>query len=171
MVPLVDAMDDEVVLWNMRRHGAPLSMCGAPGPTLSLEETLAHGLLESRKSATVAQTWPVVFAKHRREVGLLKLESLACSLGQGQVLGFFLTVLERLLPDASLGPVAQRLKLSKPSAMSYLFGTDEGGPLYRRLTRMRTPAVAKEWGFWMNMDLDDFRSCLLKFLPRHETVL
>jgi len=54
--------------------------------------------------------------------------------------------------------------------MCYFFETADDRP-YQKLTRMRTPTLAKEWGFWMNTGLEDFAACLHKFLPRHETVL
>ena len=157
-------MKGQTVLVNLKRFGAPLCPSGRLEYALSLEETLAHALRLSRGSPTVAQTWPVVFAKHLAEVDLAKLESMACRLGEAPALGFFLDVLQRLLPGVSFGAFMERLKAHVPEGMRYFFRLGQGD-LYKALTRSRTPEVASTWGFWMNTDLADFAACLRKFLP------
>lgn len=164
-------MEDGELLWSLKRHGAPLCLNGLPEEgQLDLEETLARSLLLARRSPTVAHVWPVVFAKHRAKLNLPALESMACRLDEGQTLGFFLSLMRALLSDMSLMETENRLQSHKPEGMRYFFELGQGSA-YLDLTRMRTPAVAAQWGFWMNTDVEDFASCLHKFVPDHEAVL
>jgi hypothetical protein len=162
-------LDRNVVLWNLKRYGSPLAWYGHPTQKLSLEETLAHGLALSRTEPSVAEAWPVVFVKHRSEVDLDALAAMASQLGQTQTLGFFMGLLGELLQDSSLEALEEKLGRGQSWKMRYFFDLGQG-PLYLELTRMKTPEVAKRWGFWMNTTLEDFRSALRKFAPTHATV-
>lgn len=150
------------VFWNLRRYGAPLSNKGTPGRRLSVEKTLAEGVKLSRYYPSVAQVWPVVFSKNRKQVRVSALERLSEKLGQTKALGFLLSVTRKLLGDRALLKSEKRLRRKSSSASEYFFL----GPcddLYRALTKARTPEEARAWAFMMNTQYEDFESCFRKF--------
>ena len=116
-----DPLDENSLYGNLKRWGAPLHRTGAPGKPLSLEETLAYGLLLARRDPDVAQVWPVVVAKHRAELDLNELEFLARRLGQKRVLGFLLSLTGVLLKDAALKSWAKRLRDQRVSRTEDFF--------------------------------------------------
>ncbi|HZL73692.1 MAG TPA: helix-turn-helix domain-containing protein [Planctomycetota bacterium] len=154
--------DEDAVYWNLRRWGAPLARTGKAAQTLSLEETLAHGLGVARRRPEVARVWPVVMAKNRNVVDLRELELLGRRLGQKRALGFLLSLTGGLLRDRSLADLAERLRDARTRKKVDFFLLPRG-PRAQALRDRKTPAVAGRWLFRMNMPVRSFRSLLRKF--------
>lgn len=167
--PRMSVPDDNVLFWNLRRHGAPLSKRGSPGLELSLEETLSFGLALSRRYPSVAQVWPVVFGRNQSAVDLDVLTSLARELEYGHVLGFFLSVVGRLLDNSDLEAYLDDLRKERGPELEDFFLMGQGR-LYRELSEKNTPQLAREWGFRMNTSVEDFKSCFDKFMRLDESL-
>lgn len=163
------APGEGMLFWNLRRWGAPLTREGKPGRKLSLEETLAYGLSLARRHPELARVWPVVFAKNREALDLGVLVRLSRRLGQKRALGFFLSLTRRLLNDARLAKTERDLqdhRFRKTEDFFFL----ERGRRARELAEKRTPPVARDWHFRMNMPLESFRGPFEKFVATDEAV-
>ena len=152
---------DEELAWNLRRWGAPLVETGTPGLDLSLEETLAHAVGLSRRRPEVARVWPVVLARNRSGVDLGDLAAAGRRLGQKRALGFLLSLSATLLRDKTLAAFAGHLRDRRSSVVRDFFLT-EHGVRARRLAQKRSPALARQWLFWMNMPMESFESFFRK---------
>lgn len=159
---------DEALFYNLRQHGAPLVRLGVSGDTLSLEETLGYALALSRRRADVARVWPVVLAKNRSKVNLVRLESLARYLGQERALGFFLSVVRTFFNDQDLMRAERRLRDGKAHRVERFFLLPRNN-LVVALEEKRTPSLAKQWFFSMNATLEWFEACLRRSVG-HATV-
>lgn len=157
--------DEEAFFWNLKRWSAPLSRTGTPGKRLTLEETLAQALALARRDADVARVWPVLLAKNRSEVDIEELEFLARRLGEKKALGFFLSLTGRLLKDPSLARHADRLHDGRVRRMEDFFRARRGKRA-RALAGERTPDLAREWCFRMNMSLESFEQLFRKFVRK-----
>ncbi|MBI4565711.1 MAG: winged helix-turn-helix transcriptional regulator [Planctomycetes bacterium] len=154
--------DEEDVFWNLRRWGAPLVRTGAPSRTLSIEETLAHGLVLARRYPDVARVWPLVLARNRSKVDFGELEVLARRLGQRRTLGFLLSVTGTILRDRLLLRRAAALRDSR-ARRTVDFFLQRRGKRAQALADRNTPAEARRWRFRMNMPLESFRTHLRRF--------
>jgi DNA-binding transcriptional ArsR family regulator len=160
---------DGTLFWNLKRWGAPLAHAGAKGEALSLEETLAYALVLARRHPEVARVWPVVFAKHRPDVDLRRLAQASGRLGQKRALGFFLALTRRLLKDESLAPGERALRDRRFRKTQDFFLTEDS-ERGRRLADLRTPALARDWRFRMNMPLESFQAPFEKFVLNREAL-
>jgi len=156
--------NEETVFGNLKHWGAPLVRRATMAEELSLEETLAYSLELARRHPEVARVWPVVLAKHRREVDLPELESLAYRLGQKKALGFFLSLCGSLMGEPELMARARQLRDARFRKVEDFFLL-ELGDRARVLAEQNTPKLAKEWFFRMNMPMESFRTFFEKFMP------
>jgi len=153
----------ETVYASLKSWGAGLAKGRAAKNPLTLEETLAYGVLLSRRDPDVAQTWPVVLAKHRADVDLERLETLVRRLGQKRALGFLLTLTGVLLEDSTLSAFADRLRDSRVRRTQDFFMLPRGKRM-GALAQTNTPNLAKMWFFQMNTSLGSFRHHFNKFV-------
>jgi hypothetical protein len=156
--------NDEVLYWNLKHRGAPLLRPGSRGKKLAVEQTLAQALTLSRKNPDVAQVWPVVLAKNLHALDLGELKTLARQLGQKKALGFMLSLSGMLLHDSRLTKFARGLQDKRVQATQDYFLLRRGKRA-RKLADEKTPPLAREWHFRMNMTLDQFKSHFNKFVP------
>jgi hypothetical protein len=154
---------EDTLLWNLKRWGAPLADEGRSPKKLSLEETLGSGLVLARRRPNVARVWPIVFAKNRDELNLDVLAQVARRFHQKRALGFFLSLMQKLLKDARLAKAERQLR-EKRSLKTVDFFVIRRGRRARALAAKRTPALARKWGFRMNMPLDSFVAIFRKFM-------
>jgi|SRR5579862_323506 len=161
----VGVPSDNAVYWNLRRMVAPLSTAGSKGEVLSLEDTLGYALPLARKYPDVAKVWPVVFAKHRSQVDLEALARVAGRLGQKRSLGFFLDLTRTLLGDSERARQGKLLRDRRfKKTQDFFVGTSTERA--QELAELRTPKVAKNWHFRMNMPLESFQATFDKFGAR-----
>jgi transcriptional regulator with XRE-family HTH domain len=124
------------------------------------ETVLADALKLSRESATVARTLPLVFWETREYLDLGLLRKEGARRGQARTLGFFLDLTSRLSSDLSFERAAKKLQvrtLSRPVQFFQPTTLRE-----RKLAELRTPEVARKWGFRMNMEMESFESMFAK---------
>jgi hypothetical protein len=142
-----------------------------------LEEVLAEGLALSHQDATVARVLPLVFWRHRGRLDEDALVDAATRRNERQALGFFLELTGHLGGDSRWESLAERLRDHRLSRARPFFARAVGR-MSLALARRRTPALARRWGFLMNMDLESFASAFTKhgeaevMVPeRHDLVL
>lgn len=147
---------EEKVFRNFHKYGSPLSRPGNPGLDLSLEETLAEGLVMARRFPFVAQVWPVLYARNSEHVNWDELEALARGSGHGDVLGFYAALLGALTGDPWFHEAEDRLADTRPSEPENFFLVPYES-MMQELAYRRTPEQARRWNFVMATTLDAFR--------------
>jgi transcriptional regulator with XRE-family HTH domain len=152
---------DEVHAW-LSFYGAPLYGATAVEPQAvpRLETVLAEALKLSHEDATVARALPVAFWKNRRRLALELLRDEAERWNQRQTLGFFLDLTAQLSGENAFKKEAARLHAKARRATVQFFRPTTKRE--RQLAEMKTPEVARRWGFRMNVGLDSFTSMFEK---------
>lgn len=150
----------EVRSW-MRAAGAPLGAPAVRGSMPPLEEALAAALSLAHRDATVARVLPLVLWVQRDRLDLDELARAATRRNERSALGCFLELAGRLGGDAHLVAVANRLR-DRRRRRPQLFFARAQGRLATAAARRHTPAVARKWGYLMNMGLDSFESAFAK---------
>jgi hypothetical protein len=161
VLPQPAADTDELRTW-LSAAGAPLLVARpAKGPGPSLEEVLAEGVALAHRDAGVARVLPLVLWRHRDTLDYDELVRQATLRNEDQALGFFLELTGKLGNERKLLARARSLRDGRRTRTRPFFAR----PLGRRelaLARARTPALARRWGFVMNMDLESFASTFAK---------
>jgi transcriptional regulator with XRE-family HTH domain len=124
------------------------------------EIVLADALKLSRESATVARALPLALWKTRQRLDLDRLIKEGEHRGQARTLGFFLDLTSQLSSDLTFEGAAKKLRvraLLRPTQFFQPTTLRE-----RKLAELRTPNVARKWGFRMNMGMDSFESMFEK---------
>ena len=126
------------------------------------ERVLAEALPLARRDATVARALPMGFYRARKRLDFRLLRRLARERGQGRALGFFLELTAELSGDAGLAREARPLAVDarRRKRASQFFKLRSA--MERRLAALKTPPVARRWGFRMNMSADSFASMFRK---------
>lgn len=150
------------ILANLASLGAPVRTETTPSADLAPEEAIAQGLRLTHHHPTLARAFPVLLARNRNRLNMELLRQRATALHEKQALGFFLELTGTLANDAQLRGFAQKLKDRRIKKVRDFFETQHG-KYSRYLTNQRTPQVAKNWHFRMDMDLDNFRQFYAKF--------
>jgi transcriptional regulator with XRE-family HTH domain len=152
---------DEVHAW-LSFYGAPLygsttvDRRDVPG----VEVALAEALKFSREDATLARAIPVALEKNRGQVALKLLRVEADRWRELRTLGFFLDLTAELAGDDAFKKEAARIHAEVPLRTAQFFRPTTKRE--RQLAELKTPAVARRWGFRMNMGLDSFASMFEK---------
>lgn len=157
--PSRGGFDEEATRAELLTLGAPLF--GAPAPVEDVDDTLARSVELARHSGTVASVLPVCFFKQR---GVFSPEKLVERVPRHnrRSLGFFLDLTSVLSGDFCFHKWSQRLRDHRNVGTEYFFPEDDRSYLSREVTAMNTPALAREWGLWMNMPLDAFQGMFRK---------
>ena len=155
----LDVPAERIQAW-LAHLGAPLygstavEASDVPPP----ERVLAEALPLARQDATVARALPVALYRTRKHLDFILLRRLARERGQGRTLGFFLDLTAELSGDRSLAREARPLlsEARRRVRVSQFFKLRSATE--RRLAELKTPAVARRWGFRMNLSADSFAS-------------
>lgn len=147
---------------NLASLGAPVRAETTPATDLVPEEAVAQGLRLTHCYPTLARAYPVLLARNRKRLNLERLKQLAAELNEKQTLGFFLELTGALSNDRQLRSFAQTLKDRRVKKVRDFFDGPHG-KYSRYLAEQRTPPVARDWHFRMNMDMDNFRHFYSKF--------
>jgi hypothetical protein len=147
----------------LRTLGAPL-----PAEPISLaespvEEVLVRGVALAHCDPAVARALPLSFWKSRERIDPQRLLDAARRLGERQGVGFFLELTAQLSGDRRLTAWSRSFGDRRRKVVRDLFLVPVGSKFQNRLAEERTPAVARRWGFRMNMDLESFRSLFDRF--------
>lgn len=165
--PTVDELGSEAseaVRLGLSRLGAPIfgRVTGTANTTAGPEEVLVGALALSRVDASIARALPVAIWKTRRSVDRGRIRREATRRGLIRVWGFFLELTASLGGDPALAREARSLHGRLPRRPTPFFNGAEKSPYETKLAELRTPDVARRWGFRMNMTLDSFRSTFAK---------
>lgn len=156
---------------NERRLRGELAALGAPlaGPVSRdrrppPEHVLAAGLVLAHRRPTVARVLPVAFWRQRSRLDYERLERAATRRNERQALGFYLELTGQLGGDRRLVRRAGGLRDHRRTALQPFFSGGRG-VFAMELARKRSPALARRWGFLMNMELESFASAFRKHVP------
>lgn len=139
-------------------YGPDVEPAAVPPP----ETVLAEAMGLARKSATVARSLPTAFWKSRPILNLDRLLAEGRRRGRARELGFFLDLTSKLSGDRAFERAARNLRVRPLRRPVQFFQPTTARE--RRLAELRTPEVARTWGFRMNMDMDSFASMFQKGL-------
>lgn len=154
--------DSERVRGWLAAAGAPLLVSQrSRGRLPPLEEVLAEGLVLSHEDATVARVLPLVLWRQRDRLEHGRLVRAATQRNERQALGFFLELTGLLGGDRRMASLSERLRDRRRTRPRPFFARAQGR-MALALARKRTPALARRWGYLMNMDLDSFASAFGK---------
>lgn len=155
------ARAEEVRGW-LAAVGAPLLVSKAVSSRPpSLEEVVAQGLALSHDDATVARVLPVVLWTQRDRLDEHRLVGEATRLDERQTLGFFLELTGRLAGNDRFASLSSSLRDRRRSRVRPFFARAHGR-MALATARKNTPAVARRWGFLMNMGMDSFAPAFAK---------
>lgn len=143
-------------------YGAPLYGASGVDPKdlPGFEAAVAEALKRSRTDATLARALPVALAKNRGKLSLALLRDEARRWNELRSLGFFLDLTAELAGDDALKREAASLRAEVGSRTVQFFRPTT--KLERQLAELKTPEVARRWGFRMNMGMDSFTSMFEK---------
>jgi len=144
--------------------GVPLAGPAARDRRPPPEEVLADGLVLAHRRPTVARVLPVAFWRQRSTLDYGRLERAATLRNERQALGFYLELTGRLGGDRRLVRRAAGLRDGRRTALQPFFSGGRG-VFAMQLAREKSPALARRWGFLMNMELESFRSAFRKHAP------
>jgi hypothetical protein len=140
-------------------YGAPLAEV-EPHAHSGLEETVAAAASVARADATVLRVLPVVLQKNASAFDWANLSEMARRYNARAEVGMLLELTGRLCVLPELVARAASFRDRRRTARHFL--PEPKNDYERRLARQRTPAVARKWGFFMNMSEDSFRAVLEK---------
>jgi len=140
--------------------GAPLAGWAAR-PHLAPEEALATGLQLASEDATVLRVLPLVLAKNWTRLDWQSLEHLVRERNLLELLGMLVELTGQLTHAPELSRKARTWWSPNPKP-KFLFSPRNR--FDRELAEHGSPAIAKRWGFLVNMGEDSFRSVLERHL-------
>jgi hypothetical protein len=154
--------DGDTVRARLAAAGAPLLASRHPrGRVPPLEEVLAQAVALSHEDATVARVLPLVLWRHRDRLDHGRLVRAATRRNERQALGFFLELTGLLAEDPRLASFSEPLRDRRRTRPRPFFARAQGR-MALALARKRTPALARKWGYLMNMDLESFAAAFGK---------
>jgi hypothetical protein len=158
--PVHVAADEQELRGQLAALGAPL---GGPAKSrhLPAEAVLAEGLVLAHHSPTVARVLPVAFWRQRETLDYERLEQAATQRDERHALGFYLELTGQLGGDRRLVRRASGLRDGRRTALRPFFSAGRG-PLALAAAREKSPALARRWGFLMNMELESFATAFRK---------
>lgn len=144
--------------------GAPLAGPAPSSRRLPSEQVLADGLVLAHHSPTVARVLPVAFWRQREKLDYERLERAAALRDERQALGFYLELTGQLGGDQRLVRRARSLRDRRRTALRPFFSGGRGS-FALAAAQEKSPALARRWGFLMNMELESFATTFRKHVP------
>ena len=162
--PAHGASEEQGLRGRLAALGAPLGGRAQATRHAPPEEVLADGLVLAHHSPTVARVLPVAFWGQRDKLDYERLERAATLRDERQALWFYLELTGRLGGDRRLVRRASRLRDRRRTALRAFFSGGRGS-FARAAAQERSPALARRWGFLMNMELESFATAFRKHVP------
>jgi DNA-binding transcriptional ArsR family regulator len=162
--PSSAAPDDDAastVRRRVRSLGAPLPVPPAPVLPEEREQVLVEAVRLARRDATLARVLPVVLAAQFDKLDRNRLEAAAVRAHEKHALGFFLALTAELQGNSAMREWAAGFRDHRVKGPRPFFALPSARSA-RNLAVRRTPQVAREWGYLMDLDLDAFRSAFDK---------
>lgn len=150
------------VMANLLALDAPLRSEISPTSDMTPEDAVAQGLRLTHNDPTLARAFPVLLWRNRNRLNMELITQKATALDEKRTLGFFLELTGMLANDRHLGSLAQKLKDRRFKQVRNFFEFSHG-KYSEQLAEQRTPRVAREWCFRLDMDMDNFRRFFSKF--------
>ena len=154
------AAGDDELKQRLAFLGAPLrGVKPSPVPPSDVMRVLVDGTELARRDAVVARCMPVCFWNSRDQVNPSALQALSATPEKKHAVAFFLELAGELGGDRRLAGLADWLRdqrLTQPRPFFYSMTPSSA----------RDFALAKKWGFMMNMELDSFRTLFDKFVTK-----
>lgn len=153
---------DAVVLEKLAYLGLPVSgLKRAPRAADCVEELLVLGATYAREDPTTARAFPVVLWKLRGKLNFKLVEKFGRKRGQKQNVGFLLELTGKLGGDHHLVTEARAMRDHRRRRPQHYFRADSD--YAQSLAEFRTPRLARDWGWLMNVGYDAFESTFEKF--------
>lgn len=150
------------VMENLLALGAPVRCEAAPATNMSPEDAVAHGLRLTHHDPTLVRAYPVLLWRNLHRLDMELLRKKATELNEKRTLGFFLELTGLLANDHYLRSLAATFKDRRFTKVRNFFELSQG-KFSEQLAELRTPQVAREWRFRLDMDMDNFRRFYTKF--------
>lgn len=146
---------------RLRALGAPLPVSPAEVSEEEREEALVDGVRLAHRDATLARVLPVVFWRQWRHLDRKRLKETARRAREKHAVGFVAALTAKLAGDRSLEHWAEGLRDHRVTTMRPFFELPSAHAS-RALAEQRTPAVARDWGFLMDLDYASFETAFNK---------
>jgi hypothetical protein len=148
---------------QLKALGAPLHEESHDGPCDDVEAVMVRGVALARRDPDVARALPVCLYRQRDALRPQRLRHHALQLGEKRALAFLLDLTAELSRDGRFAVWAARLRDGRCKTALDFFSGPPRSRRSRQTAELQTPAVARRWGFRMNMGLDAFQSTFDKF--------
>ena len=146
---------------RLAQLGMPVTSKGSKTDEVgSLEATLAEACALAREDASVARAMPVLLDRYRTQLDFARLEQQCRVRGEKHAMGFFLDLTGLLAEDRALREAARRFRDHRRKKDTPFFKNPATRSL--ELMQLKTPKLAKDWTWLMNMSLDSFRDTFVK---------
>jgi hypothetical protein len=159
--PSTHRRSDDAVRERVSALGAPVIVHRTPARQVAVEETLVDGVALAHKDPALARSLPVAFYRQRDHLDPERLATLARASSEKAAVGLFLDLTAKLSGDERFAAWARTLRDRRVHATRPFFYS-RAAALQAAAQRDRSPAVARRWGYRLDMDLDDFRSLFEK---------
>lgn len=156
----VAASGDEELKQKLVFLGAPLrGVKPLPVAPSDVLHVLADGTALARRDTVVARSLPLCFWNNRDRLDGKALQGLSAAPEEKHAFAFFLELAGELGGDRRLVGLAEVLRDQRLTQLRPFFYSMTSGSA-------RDFALAKKWGFLMNMELDSFRALFDKFVTK-----
>ena len=153
--------DEDVLKYHLSELGSPVYSTYEGKVFLSPEESLARGVLLSKKDAVLLRTLPIVMWKNRNDLDFDLLLMYARKLKVKKETGFLLNLTGKLTGNAKLKMKSVDFFDNRNTKFeSYFLG--KRSKSQKKLEELNTPLLAKKWKLNINMDLENFDNFLNK---------
>jgi len=157
---------DDTLRRQLKTLGAPLHVEPLALAGRDVETVLAEGARLARRDPTLARALPLCFWLARDTLQWRHLLDALDNAEEKHVMGFFLDLTAELSGDARFAAWASMFRDRRLRAQREFFWQPTRRS--RELAEERAPAVARKWGFVMNMGLDSFQNTFDKFSELHD---
>lgn len=151
--------DGDTVRNQLFTLGAPTF--GEEVEVADLETALVAGVMLSHDDATVSSVLSLVFFKQVDKLNFAKLVEVAKSVNEANALGFYLDLTTEVSGEQRFRQATLMLDASK-SPTNQDFFPEFKSSFSRKLADMRTPTLARKWGFRMNMPTEVYEDTFKK---------
>lgn len=156
--------DAERTRRRMRALGAPLPYAPEAVADDDREQALVEGVSLAHRDATLARVMPVVLFRQWKDLDRKRLKDRARLAREKHSLGFLTALTGDLSGDRSMVRWAEGLRDHRVTGLRPFFELPSANRT-RELAERRTPAVARDWGYLMDLDYESFQSAFEKASP------
>jgi hypothetical protein len=156
-----DDHESSVVRGRVRTLGAPLAVSPEPVELEQREDALVDAVRLARRDVTLARVLPVALSMQWKTLDRNRLKRAAVRAREKHALGFFLALTAELEDNDLLRRWAEGFRDHRVTSLRPFF-TLPSARASRDLADRRTPQLAREWGYLMDLDLESFKSAFDK---------